>query len=79
MTPLSDLSVFKQMVGDSPVTYTLVVSERQLHYIRLALREFNANDPGEELDEYGQDIPTGLEGMLADPLVPSPGINGLVI
>ena len=60
-------------------TYTLVINERQLHYIRLALREFVANDPGEELDEFGQDIPTVLEEMLADELAPNPCVNGLVI
>ena len=60
-------------------TYTIVISERQLHYIRLALREFVANDPGEELDEFGQDIPTVLEEMLADDLAPSPTVNGLVV
>ena len=60
-------------------TYTIVISERQLHYIRLALREFVANDPGEELDEFGMDIPTNLEEMLADPLEPSPCVNGFVI
>jgi hypothetical protein len=60
-------------------TYTLVINERQLHYIRLALREFVGNDPGEELDEFGQDIPTVLEEMLADELAPSPCVNGLVI
>ena len=61
------------------VTYTIVINERQLHYIRLALREFVANDPGEELDEFGQDIPTVLEEMLADELTPSPCVNGLTI
>jgi len=60
-------------------TYTLVINERQLHYIRLALREFNASNPDEELDEFGQDIPTVLEEMLVDPLLPSPAINGLTL
>lgn len=64
------------------MTYTLVINERQLHYIRLALREFVAGNPGEELDEHGQDIPTVLEEMLSDPnapLMPSPAVNGLTI
>jgi hypothetical protein len=65
--------------ADADVTYTIVISERQLHYIRLALREFVANDPGEELDTMGQDIPTVLEEMLADALAPSPAVNGLVL
>lgn len=63
-------------------TYTLVINERQLHYIRLAMRQFVADDPGEELDEYGQDIPTVLEEMLSDPncpLLPSPAVNGLTV
>ena len=60
-------------------TYTLVINERQLHYIRLALREFVANDPGEELDEFGQDIPTTLEELLVDPLLPNPAVNGLTL
>ena len=63
----------------SKVTYTLVIDERQLHYIRRAMREFVANDPGEELDEFGQDIPTVLEEMLAGEVVPSPAINGLTL
>lgn len=72
------------VLADEPVqvpdtTYTLVINKRQLHYIRLALREFVANDPGEELDEFGQDIPTVLEEMLADELAPSPCVNGLVL
>lgn len=64
------------------VTYTLVVNARQLHYIQLALREFNATNPGLELDESGQDIPTVLEEMISDPkdpLLPSPAINGLTL
>ncbi len=65
--------------SDADVTYTIVISERQLHYIRLALREFVASDPGEELDTMGQDIPTVLEEMLADALAPSPAVNGLVL
>jgi len=66
---------------DADVTYTIVINERQLHYIRLALREFNASNPGEELDELGQDIPTVLEEMLhpSNPLAPSPSINALVL
>ena len=72
------------VLADEPVqvpdtTYTLVINERQLHYIRLALREFVANDPGEELDELGQDIPTGLDEMLSEELAPSPCVNGLVL
>lgn len=73
MTPLSKLSVFETFDKSPPITYTLVISERQLHYIRLALCEFNANDPNEELDEHGQDIPTVLEEMLTEPLRPWPG------
>lgn len=65
--------------ADADVTYTIIIDERQLHYIRLALREFVANDPGEELDEFGQDIPTVLEEMLAGELSPSPCVNGLVL
>lgn len=60
-------------------TYTLVINERQLHYIRLAMRNFVADDPGEELDELGQDIPTVLSEMLHDELFPSPAINGLTL
>lgn len=67
------------MLAEDDVTYTIVINKRQLHYIRLALREFVANDPGEELDEFGQDIPTVLEEMLADELAPSPCVNGLVL
>ena len=64
------------------VSYTLVINARQLHYIQLALREFVANNPEEELDEFGQDIPTVLEEMISDPrnpLLPSPAINGLTL
>lgn len=63
-------------------TYTLVINDRQLHYIRLAMREFVANNPEEELDEHGQDIPTVLEEMISDPdcpLLPSPAVNGLTL
>jgi hypothetical protein len=59
--------------------YNIQINERQLHYIRLAMREFVANDPGEELDEFGQDIPTVLEEMLADELAVAPCLNGLTI
>lgn len=61
------------------VTYTIVINERQLHYLRLVMREFVANDPGEELDEFGQDIPTVLEEMLAGELSPNPTVNGFVL
>jgi len=61
------------------VTYNLVVNDRQLHYICLALHEFTANDPGEELDELGQDIPTELDIMLSQKLAPSPAINSFVL
>lgn len=61
------------------MTYTLVVNERQLHYLREAMRHFIGNDPGWEADELGQDIPTVLCEMLHDPLAPSPAINGLTL
>lgn len=64
------------------VTYTLVINARQLHYIQLALREFIGNNPDEELDDMGQDIPTVLEEMISDPnnpLLPSPAVNGLTL
>ena len=59
--------------------YNIQINERQLHYIRLALREFVANDPGEELDEFGFDIPTVLEEMIAGDMSPVPTLNGLTI
>ena len=49
---------------DTQPTYTILINERQRHYLHLALSQFIAEDPGEELDEYGQDIPTSLEDML---------------
>ena len=64
------------------VSYTLVINARQLHYIQVAMREFVASNPDEELDDFGQDIPTVLEEMLSDPknpLLPSPAVNGLTL
>ncbi len=60
-------------------SYILNVNERQLHYLRLALQQFVSEDPGEELDEFGQDIPTVLNDMLQDELAVAPCINGLCI
>jgi len=59
--------------------YILQVNDRQLHYLRRALADFVSNDPGEELDEFGQDIPTVLNDMLQDELAVAPCINGLCI
>ena len=70
--PITLATVFK-------TTYTIIIDERQLHYLRRAMREFVANDPGEELDEFEQDIPTVLEEMLAGDLTPSPCVNGLTL
>jgi hypothetical protein len=60
-------------------TYNLQINDRQLHYLRVAMREFVANDPGEELDEFGQDIPTVLEEMLVGDMAEAPTLNGLTI
>lgn len=42
------------------VKYTLVINERQRHYIEEALNHFIGNDPGWDLDANGRDIPTAL-------------------
>lgn len=52
-------------------TYTLLIDERQLHYIRLALKQFITSDPDEELDDFGADIPTHLSEMLEEGMVPN--------
>jgi len=64
---------------DEDVTYTLVVSGKQLCYLALAMHEFVEKDPAEDLDQYGQDIPRTLDKMLSDDMAPNPCVNGLVL
>lgn len=85
MTP-AEQALFDKATRPSPdvpmmePTYLLEVNARQLHYMRLAIQMFIQNDPGEELDSTGQDIPTVLEEFLGDPnLFPSPDINSFVV
>ena len=63
-------------------TYTIVISEKQRLAIHAALVMFISNDPGEELDEYGNDIPTSLEDMfnpLSDIPLSTVALNGLTM
>lgn len=63
-------------------TYTIIISERQRFYLHLALQQFISNDPGEELDEHGFDIPTMLCEMLANDgpdKLSTEGVNAFVI
>jgi hypothetical protein len=80
-TPVQPVVSLEELVGN---VYTIVISERQRYYLHLALSRFIQHDPGEELDEYGNDIPTTLADMLdpngsTGPLAPYPCVNGLVL
>jgi hypothetical protein len=59
--------------------YNIQIDERQLHYIRTALREFVANNPVKELDEFGFDIPTMLVNVFAGELAAYPCLNGFAV
>jgi hypothetical protein len=66
---------------DTNITYDIRISERQRHYLYLAIAQFCREDPGEELDEMGQDIPTVLADLLAndESLLSRTGINNFVV
>lgn len=71
-----------ELRAQQDVTYTIIINERQRYYLHKALAQFISEDPGEELDDMGQDIPTVLTDMLENsdefPLSPT-GVNSFVL
>lgn len=59
--------------------FALVIDDRQLHYIRLAMKDFVENDPGWEQDHNGQDVPTVLYEKLRGPLKDGLLVNNLTV
>ncbi len=61
-------------------TYTIIISAQQLKHLHAAMEAYATSICTEEdLDEFGNDVPTTLNDMLQDKLAPSPAINSFVI